>query len=44
MTSSVREQKADRKQGEPVHWFLNPIAWGPGRIDAILRFMYHEGK
>lgn len=36
-------EKLTHKQGNPVYWMLDPEAWNPGRLEAILRFMYLEG-
>ncbi|KAL1865505.1 hypothetical protein Daus18300_007150 [Diaporthe australafricana] len=33
----------ESEEGGPVLWNLDPDAWNPGRLEAILRFMYYEG-
>ncbi|KAK7714079.1 hypothetical protein SLS64_004176 [Diaporthe eres] len=33
---------ASEDQGTPVYWVADPVAWNPGRLEAILRFMYLE--
>lgn len=37
------DEKLTHKQGTIAYWVTMPDVWNPGRLEAILRFMYLEG-